>query len=46
MEPLESLNKSLRSTTMTVVWMLEAGAALKLQYENMRGDHEFDKILG
>ena len=26
---------------MTVAWMLEGAA----QYENMRGDHEFDKIL-
>ena len=46
MEPLELLNKSLQSTTMTVAWMFEAAAAVKSQYENMRGDYEFDKILG
>ena len=46
MEPLELMNKSLQSTTMTVAWMLEATAAVKSQYENMRGDHEFDKMLG
>ena len=45
MEPLELLNKSLQSTTMTVAWMLEAAAAVKSQYEIMRGDHEFDKML-
>ena len=44
LEPLESLNKSLQSTTMTVAWMLEAAAAVKSQYENMREDDEFDKI--
>lgn len=44
LEPLESLNKSLQSTTMTVAWMLEAAAAVKSLYESMREDHEFDKI--
>ena len=29
---------------MTVAWMLEAAAAVKSQYENMREDDEFDKI--
>ena len=45
MEPLESLNKSLQPTTMAVAWMLEAAAAVKSQYDNMRGYHEFDKML-
>ena len=30
---------------MIVAWMLEAAAAVKSEYDNMRGDHELDKML-
>jgi hypothetical protein len=45
LSPLESLNRSLQSTTMTIAGMLEAAKTVKQQLVDMRLDEKFTLLL-